>query len=104
MRSFTVIATCVAALTVTGCGSRPALNSHGKQVKVVKKEPLHCKELGRYYGRGLSTEYALNNLLNVVGENGGNRVYISRIVNVDGIGSTFVVGNDHTAYGTAFHC
>jgi len=91
-------------ITLTGCGSTASLDTHGKNVSIVKIEPLQCKELGRFYGRGTAEKYAMNNLLNVVGKNGGTHVYVSRVTDVDGVGSTFVVGNDHTAHGIGFKC
>jgi len=94
----------ISVLSLSGCGSTASLDSHGKNVRIVKKEPLECKELGRFYGSGTATKYAMNNLLNIVGKNGGTHVYVSRVSDVDGVGATFVVGNDHTAYGIGFKC
>ena len=91
-------------LTLLSCGSTASLNKYGRQVSIVKIEPLQCEEIGRFYGRGTATKYAINNLLNIVGENNGTHVYISNVSDVDGVGSTFVVGNDHTAHGFAFNC
>jgi len=91
-------------LIIVACGSTAKLNSYGQNVKIVNIEPLECKELGRFYGRGTSLKYAMNNLLNVVGENKGTHVYVSRVEDIDGVGATFVTGNDNSAYGIAFNC
>ena len=91
-------------LLLTACGSTAKLSNDGQRVAIVKKEPLHCKELGRYYGAGTQQKYALNNLRNIVGEKGGNYVYIVNATEIRGKGSTFVVGNDHRIDGYGFRC
>ena len=87
---------------LTACGSMASLNQYGEQVFIVDEEPLNqCEEIGKFLGRGGLQKYALNNLRNIVGERGGNRVYIRR---AEVIGGLLVGGNDHTVYGTGFKC
>lgn len=89
----------VVVLGMTGCGSTASLNSYGSQVKIVKTEPLQCEDIGLFLGRGNAMKYAYNNLLNIVGKNGGDHVYIVRLEETSG-----VIGNDQTAYGRGFNC
>lgn len=96
----------VLAATLAACGSTAALNRQGAQVKVVKQEPLECEDLGTFYGAGTEQEYAFNNLLNVVGESGGNRVYLLRadVAKLKGLIDGPVFGNDNRIFGRGFRC
>lgn len=89
---------------IVACGSRAKLSQQGERVTIVEKEPLQCKELGKFFGAGTQFKYALNNLKNIVGERGGNYVYIVNAQRIRGKGTTFVVGNDNSVYGYGFKC
>lgn len=94
-------------VVLSACGSTAALSAHGNRVQVVESEPVHCRDMGTFFGRGSAPQYALNNLRNVVGEEGGNRVYLTRaeeLVRAPFSNTITVLGNDHTVYGRGFDC
>lgn len=95
------------AAVLLGCGSTAALDRHGQGVAIVKAEPVECEDLGTFYGSGGEQEYALNNLRNIVGEYGGNRLYLTRaeeLVRAPLSNTVMVLGNDNTIYGRGFRC
>lgn len=94
-------------LFLSACGSTASLNEQGAQVQVVQNEPVHCEDLGTFYGSGTGPEYALNNLRNIVGETGGDHLYVTRgeeLVRAPLSNTVMVLGNDHTIYGRGFKC
>jgi len=102
-----VVFSLLIALMISGCGSTAALNKHGNQVAIVETEPVECEDLGTFYGSGTEPKYALNNLRNVVGEYGGNSVFLTRgeVVTRAPLSNTvMVMGNDNTIYGRGFRC
>lgn len=96
-------------LIVAGCGSKAQLNAQGQQVQVVTSQPAAgCTLVGKFYGSGVSTEYAQNNLRNISAEDGANTVHVTESKRWvwDNLWPTNVgiTGNDHTVYGTGYRC
>jgi len=92
------------AISCTACGSSAKLTRAGNSIKVSKKEPVHCKELGKFMGKGTLHKYALNDLKNRVAEKGGDHLYIVNAMEFKGKGATFAIGNDHYVHGYGFKC
>ncbi len=77
MRTVVLVVTIALSHSVTGCGSTAALDAAGQAVKVVEQPGENCKHVGTFYGRSHAPKYAINNLRNIVGENGGTHVAIT---------------------------
>ena len=91
---------------VTGCGSTAALNDKGSAVQMVKQPSENCEYLGTFYGRSHAQEYALNNLRNIVGENGGTHVALTNAEQL--MQGTLIKipvgGNSLTVSGIGYRC
>ena len=66
----------ILSVSLCACGYFVALGKEGAKVRIVKTEPLHCKDLGTIKAYAGDYQNATNQLRNKVAQKGGNRVYL----------------------------
>lgn len=77
MRPVLAIMHVVGCFLMAGCGSMASLNDAGQKVIVIEQPWAGCTYVGVAYGRSHSHEYAMNNLRNAIGLNGGTHVVVT---------------------------
>jgi hypothetical protein len=90
-------------LLAAGACSTAPLDERGSGVTVIERPAADCSYVGTAFGRGFAESYAMNNLRNAVGSQGGTHVVVTNTSRMTQ-GPLPVSGDSLTVNGIGYRC